>query len=93
MFQQRSPLTGAGTLGAAVESSNELSNSLAYPARASLVVRCGEGSQPIFVNWPQVVKYDGKSFVGQIKTFSVWRIDDGKIAADTTAACRMALER
>jgi len=79
IFQQRSPLTGAGTLGAAVDSSNELSNTLGYPARASFVVRCGDGNLSVFVNWPQVVKYDGQNFAGQIKTFAVWRIDDGTI--------------
>jgi len=78
-FQYRAALTGAGTLGAAVDSSNQLSNTLGYPARSSLVIRCGEGNLSVFVNWPQVVKYDGQNFAGQLKTFAVWRIDDGKI--------------
>jgi hypothetical protein len=82
MSNQSSPLTGARTTAAAVESTNQLANMLGNAARASLVIRCGEGGLAVYVNWPQVVKHDGENFAGQLKTFAIWRIDDAKIQAN-----------
>lgn len=72
-------LTGARTLAATLDSSNMLLNMLGRPARASLVLRCGEGGTAFYVNWPQVVSIDGQNMMGQPKTMAFWRIDSAKI--------------
>lgn len=74
-----SPLTGARTMAASVESSNELANMLGYAARASLIIRCGESGLAVYVSWPQVVTRDGQNMMGQPKTMASWRIDSEKI--------------
>lgn len=72
-------LTGARTLAASLDSSNQLLNMLGHPARASLVIRCSEGGLAFYVSWPQVVSFDGKNMMGQPKTMAFWRIDNTKI--------------
>lgn len=79
---ETSPLTGARTLAAITQSRNPVANMLGHADRASLVVRCGESGIAVFVNWPQVVSYDGRNFVGSVKTLGLWRIDDGKLQAN-----------
>lgn len=83
IINQSSPLTGARTTGGSLASSNMLANTLGYEARASLVVRCaGESGLAVYVNWPQVVRYDSTNMMGMPKTMAVWRIDDGKVEAN-----------
>ena len=77
--EQSSPLTGARSVSAVTQSSNEIANSIGYADRASLVIRCGEGGLAIYVNWTEVVNRDGENFAGSPKTIANWRIDDGKI--------------
>lgn len=74
-----SPLTGARTMVASVESSNQLANMLGYAAKASLIIRCGESGLAVYVSWPQVVSRDGQNMMGQPKTMASWRIDNDKI--------------
>lgn len=76
---QTSALTGARTLAASLDSSNMLVNMLGRPAHASLVIRCGEGGLAFYVNWPQVVTFDGQNMAGQPKTMAFWRVGNAKI--------------
>lgn len=82
ILEQTSPLTGARSVSALTQSTNEISNSLGYPERASLVMRCGEGGLVIYVNWTEVVNRDGENVAGAPKTLAIWRRDDGKLESN-----------
>lgn len=82
ILEQTSPLTGVRSVSALNQSTNEISNSLGYPERALLVMRCGEGGLVIYVNWTEVVNRDGENFAGAPKTLAIWRRDDGKLESN-----------
>jgi len=65
-------LTGVQTMTATLPSSNSLANMLGYPARATLVVHCGEAKLDFYVTWPQVLAQDGTNFLGEPKTMAAW---------------------
>lgn len=72
-------LSGAPTIIASLPSTNTLSNAIGLPAEAYLTFRCADGRMSFYVNWPQVLAYNGgTNFLGQPKTIAVWRVDNGK---------------
>lgn len=82
ILNETSPLTGVRTVAGVLNSERPLANMLGYAEHASLVIRCGEGGLAVYVNWPQVVNRDSENFVGDPKTFAIWRIDDGNLQSN-----------
>jgi len=78
----RSPLTNLPSVSAVLPSNRDLVNMIGAAQRASLVLRCSDRVLVVYVNWPEVVNYDGENFVGQPKTMAVWKIDDGPLKAN-----------
>jgi len=69
-----SPLTGARSFIAGIDSSNELVNSIGRPARATLTFGCAEGVRGVAIVWP--------TYVGTPGADVHWRFDQGKIELD-----------
>ncbi|HEY3800930.1 MAG TPA: PDZ domain-containing protein [Caulobacteraceae bacterium] len=76
-------LTGAPTVVAQVDSEEQLLNQIGAPERASLVMRCQDGSLALYVSWPQVMNHDNDSILLNMpETMVRYKVDDDPIKTD-----------
>ena len=81
-----SPLTGAVTVSATLDSTQPLANMLGLAQPATLVIRCSGRDLATYVIWPQVLSvFDTKPVLlgaGSPETMVDWKVDNGEIAVN-----------
>lgn len=81
--ESKSPLTGAASFSASLDSTEPLSNMLGRPEPATFVMRCSGGQLAAYVVWPQVVVVSAnQEFTGAPQTMVLWRIDNTDLRAN-----------